>query len=100
MIERMDGGSAESLLTFAEQAGPGLRGLDGRAVVARFEERYGELVAAVEWFVALAKAMGSADFERARAAGRSMTSREAVDYALGAPTRNGRPRRIRQADAL
>jgi hypothetical protein len=33
----------------------------------------------------LAKAMGSADFERARAAGRSMTPSEAVDFALGAP---------------
>jgi tetratricopeptide (TPR) repeat protein len=51
MIERMDAGSAESLLTFAEHAGPGLRGLDGRTVVAQFEERYGDLVAAVEWFV-------------------------------------------------
>jgi len=32
----------------------------------------------------LPEAMGSAEFDRARTAGRSMTSREAVDFALGA----------------
>lgn len=33
----------------------------------------------------LPESMGSADFDRARAAGQSMASREAVDFALGAP---------------
>src|SRR5687768_2326748 len=47
----MDAHTAESLLKFAEEAGPGLRGLDSKAVFAQFEQRYGDLQLAMQWFL-------------------------------------------------
>ena len=47
----MDARTAESLLNFAEQAGPGLRGLDAKNIFAQFERQYAELLAAMQWFV-------------------------------------------------
>src|SRR5438270_5147782 len=43
--------AAESLLAFAEQTVPGLRGLDGKAISAKIEQRYRELLGALGWFV-------------------------------------------------
>jgi len=43
--------AAESLLAFAEQTVPGLRGLDGKATSAKIEQRYSELLGALRWFI-------------------------------------------------
>jgi tetratricopeptide (TPR) repeat protein len=48
---RVDANAAESLRAFAEQTVPGLRGLDGKAVSGDLEQRYGELLAALQWFI-------------------------------------------------
>jgi len=47
----VDAGTAESLLDLAERAGPGLTGLDRKAVLAELEGRYDDLLAAMQWFV-------------------------------------------------
>ena len=53
-IERtpMNVQTAESLLAFAEGVGPGLRGLEAKALFGQLEQRYGNLLAAIEWFIA------------------------------------------------
>jgi tetratricopeptide (TPR) repeat protein len=48
---RVNAKEAESLLGFAEQTVPGLRGLDGKTVSGQLEQRYGELLAALQWFI-------------------------------------------------
>jgi hypothetical protein len=62
----MDARTAEPLLELAETAGPGQRPHYERTVAK------------------LADAMGSAEFERVRAAGQSLASHEAVELALAA----------------
>jgi tetratricopeptide (TPR) repeat protein len=47
----VDARAAESLLNFAELAGPGLRGLDRKALFGQLEERYGDLLAAMQCFI-------------------------------------------------
>lgn len=47
----MEAGEAESLLALAERAGPGLQGLDRKAQFAELEDRYDDLIGALEWFV-------------------------------------------------
>lgn len=47
----MDAHLAESLLTLAEQAGPGLRGLESRAAFQQFDQRYNDLQLAMQWFI-------------------------------------------------
>lgn len=51
MTMTVDGRTAESLLSFAEGAGPRLRGLEANAVLGRLEEQYPDLLAAVTWFL-------------------------------------------------
>ena len=43
----MDTQTAESLLTFAEGAGPALRGPDARAVFEQLEQQHNDLLAAL-----------------------------------------------------
>ncbi len=47
----MDAPSAESLLQFAEQVGPALRGLDARARFGELEAKYDDFMAALQWFL-------------------------------------------------
>jgi len=47
----VDARAAESLLDFAERAGPGLMGLDRKPLFGQLEERYGDLLAAMQWFL-------------------------------------------------
>jgi tetratricopeptide (TPR) repeat protein len=47
----MDALAAESVRDYAEAAAPGLRGLDGRAVLENLNHRYDELQAALGWFL-------------------------------------------------
>ena len=47
----MDARAAESLLDLAEFAGPGLKGLDRKALFAQLEEQYDDLLAAMQWFL-------------------------------------------------
>jgi tetratricopeptide (TPR) repeat protein len=47
----VDERAAESLLISAEEAGPGLRGLNAKAVFEELERRYGDLLAALDWFI-------------------------------------------------
>lgn len=47
----MDSASADSLLEFAEQAGPRLRGLDANALFDELEARDAELLGAIQWFL-------------------------------------------------
>lgn len=47
----MDDATAQSLLRLAEELAPGLKGLDRETTFAQLEERYDELIAALEWFV-------------------------------------------------
>jgi hypothetical protein len=61
----VDARAAESLLAFAGETIPGLRGLD-------------------------VNVMESEDLERVRAAGRAMTARAAVDFALGSGSASAR----------
>lgn len=51
MIVDVDAETAESLVTFAEEARIGLTSLDGASVQAELEDRRPELLAALEWFV-------------------------------------------------
>lgn len=48
----MDARSAQSLLSFAEGAGPGLRGLEAKALFQQLDQRYGDLLSAFQWFIA------------------------------------------------
>jgi len=43
--------TAESLLRFAENEAPGLKGLDSKAALEQLERRYADLQAAMEWFI-------------------------------------------------
>ncbi len=47
----MDEHTADSLLELAERAGSGLRGLDLPALLDSLEARYGDLLAAMHWFL-------------------------------------------------
>jgi tetratricopeptide (TPR) repeat protein len=47
----MDAGAAESLLSLAEEASPRLRGPDAKAALQHLENEYGDLVAALQWFI-------------------------------------------------
>jgi tetratricopeptide (TPR) repeat protein len=47
----VDPRAAETLLDFAERAGPGLRGLEAQEVLGRLEERHQDLLAAIDWFL-------------------------------------------------
>src|SRR5207244_3690409 len=51
MIGPVDARAAESLLELAERAGPGLQGLDRKALLEQLEERYDDLLAAMRWFL-------------------------------------------------
>jgi hypothetical protein len=48
----VDAAAATSSLELAEEIAPGLRGLEREGAFARLEERYDDLIAALEWFVA------------------------------------------------
>src|SRR5688572_22450656 len=52
----MDTQTAESLLNFAESAGPELRGLEAKTVLGQLEQRYGDLLSAIQWFIAQGRA--------------------------------------------
>ena len=43
--------SAESLLGFAESAGPKLRGVEANATFAQLDQQYGDLLSAIQWFI-------------------------------------------------
>ena len=47
----MDEQTAKSLLSFAETAGPTLRGPEAKVMLGRFEQQNGSLVSALQWFV-------------------------------------------------
>jgi tetratricopeptide (TPR) repeat protein len=47
----MDEQTAKSLLTFAETAGPTLRGPEAKALFGQFEQQYGDLLTAMQWFI-------------------------------------------------
>lgn len=47
----MDAQSANSLLSFAESVGPTLRGPEAKAFFVQFEQQYGDLRAASQWFM-------------------------------------------------
>jgi tetratricopeptide (TPR) repeat protein len=47
----VDARAAESLLNLAERAGPGLKGLDARALFGQLEQQHGDLLAAMQWFI-------------------------------------------------
>jgi tetratricopeptide (TPR) repeat protein len=47
----VDAETAASLLAFAERAGPGLSGLDRKSLFEQLEQRYAELLAALQWFL-------------------------------------------------
>jgi tetratricopeptide (TPR) repeat protein len=51
MMRTVDAGSAESLLGFAEGAGPSLRGLKANAMFEELEARDADLLAALQWFL-------------------------------------------------
>jgi len=51
MMRTVDAGSAESLLGFAEGAGPGLRGLGANALFEELEAKDADLLAALQWFL-------------------------------------------------
>ena len=48
---KLDLQTAQSLLTFAEEAAPGLRGLDARAKFVQLDQKYGEMQLALQWFI-------------------------------------------------
>ena len=48
----MDMQTAESLLNFAEESVQGLRGIKSRAVLEQLDQRYRELLSAIQWFMA------------------------------------------------
>lgn len=47
----VDGPAAEVLLGLGERAGPGLAGLDRKSLLVQLEERHGDLLAAMQWFL-------------------------------------------------
>jgi tetratricopeptide (TPR) repeat protein len=47
----MDAITAESLLNFSEQTSAGLKGLGSKALFEQLEEKYDDLLAALQWFV-------------------------------------------------
>jgi tetratricopeptide (TPR) repeat protein len=47
----MDAQIAESLLSFVEGVGPEMRGPQAKAVFGQLEQRYGELLSAIQWFI-------------------------------------------------
>lgn len=47
----MDAETAQSLLIFAENVGPGLRGLEANAILEKLEEKYGDMKLAMWWFI-------------------------------------------------
>jgi tetratricopeptide (TPR) repeat protein len=47
----MDARTAQSLLNFAEGAGPGLRGLEAKAVFEQLDQQHGDLQLAMQWFI-------------------------------------------------
>jgi non-specific serine/threonine protein kinase len=47
----MNAQTAESLLNFAEGVGPGLRGLEAKALFGQLEKQHEDLVAAIHWFI-------------------------------------------------
>lgn len=47
----MDAQTAKSLLTFAETVGPTLRGPEAKAMFGQFEQQYGDLLTAMQWFL-------------------------------------------------
>jgi non-specific serine/threonine protein kinase len=51
----MDSGGAESLLILAEQASAEIRGPSGKGSLAQLEQRSGDLLAAIDWFVDAAR---------------------------------------------
>ncbi len=47
----MDAQAAQTALQFAERTSPELKGLDAKAALGRLEERCGDLLAAIQWFI-------------------------------------------------
>ncbi|MCI0330674.1 MAG: tetratricopeptide repeat protein [candidate division Zixibacteria bacterium] len=47
----MDAQTAESLLNFAEEAGPSLRGPESKALFEQFDQKYGDLQSALQWYI-------------------------------------------------
>lgn len=47
----MEARDAESLLDLAERTSPGLKGLDAKVLLRELEQRYGDLLAAIQWFI-------------------------------------------------
>lgn len=47
----MDAQAAQSLLSFAESTGPGVRGPEAKAVFEQLDRRYGDLRLAMDWFI-------------------------------------------------
>ena len=47
----MDAETARSLLNFAEEGGPGLRGLEANALLQQLEKKYGDMKLAMWWFI-------------------------------------------------
>ena len=47
----MNAQTAESLLNFAEGVGPALRGVESKAILEQLDQRYGDLVSALQWFI-------------------------------------------------
>ncbi len=96
----MDEQATRTLLTFAEEAGRGLKGLDANLLWRdRLQRRYQELEAAFDWFLdhghtgdALAMASTLAEF--LRLTGRVATGRSWLDHALEAATVDDRLRAV------
>ena len=51
-IAPMNRQSAESLLDFAENAGPGLRGTEAKTLFDQIARQYDEMLVAIQWFIA------------------------------------------------
>jgi hypothetical protein len=47
----MDARTAQSLLSFAEGTGPGLRGPDAKAAFEQLDQQYDDLQLAMQWFI-------------------------------------------------
>src|SRR3989304_8141216 len=47
----MDAQTAQSLLNFSEGAGPGLRGLEAKALFEQLDQQYDDLQLALQWFI-------------------------------------------------
>jgi tetratricopeptide (TPR) repeat protein len=86
----VDARAAESLLDLGETAGPGLMGLDRRALFAQLEERYDDLLAAMQWFLDQGRTDEAIRLARSLSAFWTATRRldegsEWFDRALGSP---------------